>query len=290
MQAQRILVPLDGSELSEHVFPWLRLWVKHVPRCEIELLRCFELPATIYLIPELAVPTAALFSTSELGDAMAAYLKEKVTQLDLENVVTTTAMADPASHILELGATASLIVMASHGRGGLGRWLMGSVSTKVTRGATVPVLVISAKCLSHPPDVMPKMTTIVLAYDGSPAAQRAATKSAELARLFDATLHLYQGLSLVDMPSAVVQEANHLEFERTRDEMIALADSLEKIKTQVEIREVSTASGIVEYAEEIDANLIVMGSHGKGGLARWMIGSETERVLHHAHCPVLITH
>ncbi len=55
-------------------------------------------------------------------------------------------------------------------------------------------------------------------------------------------------------------------------------------------REASGAPGIVDFAAESEADLIVMGSYGKSGLSRWVLGSATERVLQKAHCPVLVTH
>jgi nucleotide-binding universal stress UspA family protein len=286
----RILVPLDGSELSERVFPWAKLLKSAMPDVEIELLRCFEPPSSVYLIPELAVPATAMFSEGDLSAAMLDYLKQKVAELGLEGVTTTVAMADPPSEILQRGESANMVLMASHGRGGLGRWLMGSVATKVTRGTTVPTMVVSGKCMAGDADHPVKMDKILVAYDGSPAAERALFRAASLARGFGATLHLYQGLVHVAMPHPVVAEANRAELLRATENLRALAKTVEGVKTHAEVREVATSTGIVEYADEIGADLVVLGSHGKSGLARWMIGSETEQVLHDAHCPVLVTH
>lgn len=286
----RILIPLDGSELAERVFPWARLFKSAMPEVEIELLRCFEPPSTVYLIPELAVPATALFSESDLSNAIEDYLKQKVEELGLEGTTTSVAVADPSTEILERGEMANMVLMASHGRGGLGRWLMGSVATKVTRGATVPVLVVSAKCIAISPEHTPKMETIMVAYDGSPAAERAVFRAASLARGFGATLHLYEGVSQVAMHHQVVAEANRTNLLRATETARAMAGSLQGVRTHVEVREVTVSTGIVEYADEISADLVVLGSHGKSGLARWMIGSETEQVLQEAHCPVLIIH
>lgn len=286
----RILIPLDGSELSERVFPWARLFKAAMPEVEIELLRCFEPPGSIYLIPELAVPATTMYSEGDLSSAMSDYLKQKVDELGIEGTVTTVAVADPASEILERGESANMILMASHGRGGLGRWLLGSVATKVARGTTVPVLVVSGKCMAADAEHPPKMEKIMVAYDASPAAERAVYRAGSLARGFGAVLHVYKGVSQVAMHHQVVAEANKANLVRATESTQALAKSLQGVKTQVEVREVTVSTGIVEYADEVSADLIVIGSHGKGGLARWMIGSETEQVLHEAHCPVLVTH
>lgn len=286
----RILIPLDGSELSERVFPWARLLKGAMPAAEIELLRCFEPPSTIYLIPELAVPATALFSEGDLGNAMHDYVTLKAQELGLEGTIASVAMADPASEILERSASADMVMMASHGRGGLGRWLMGSVATKVTRGTTVPAFVVSGKCIAGDAGQPVKIKTIMVAYDGSPAAERAVERAADLARGFEAILHIYQGVVHVAMPHPVVAEANRADLMLTKQKMVDLAKTLPGVECHVEVREVSVSSEIVEYADEIQADLIIIGSHGKSGLARWMIGSETEHVLHEAHCPVLVTH
>lgn len=286
----RILVPLDGSELSERVFPWARLLKSAMPHAQIELLRCFEPPSSIYLIPELAVPASAVFSEGDLHEAMLEYLKQKSEELGLEGTTAAVAVADPPSEILERSEQFEMVLMASHGRGGLGRWLMGSVATKVTRGTTVPVMVVSSKCMASQAGREAKMETIMAAYDASLASERAVFRAAGLARNLGSTLHIYQGLTQVAMPHQVVVEANRAELLKATEKARALAKTLDGVKTHVEVREVSVSTQIVEYADEIGADLIVMGSHGKSGLARWMIGSETEYVLQEAHCPVLVTH
>lgn len=286
----RILIPLDGSELSERVFPYARLLKSTMPDSEVELLRCFEPPASIYLIPELAVPATSMFGEGELGSAIKDYLKRKAEELELEETTVWVAISDPATEILSRSEEFNLILMASHGRGGLGRWLMGSVANKVTRGTTVPTMVVSAKAMEIAATQAPNFDTILVAYDGSPAAERAVFKAASLARAFNATLHLYQGVVQVAMPHHVVVEANLADLENTSEALAQLAARLDGVKTHVEVREVGVSTGIVEYAQEINAGLVVIGSHGKSGLARWMIGSETEHVLHEAHSPVLVTH
>ena len=159
----RILVPLDGSELSERVFAWARLFKSAMPEAELELLRCFEPPASIYLIPELAVPATAMFSEGDLNTAINEYLKQKAQELGVVGTTTSVVVADPSTEILRRSEGANLVLMASHGRGGLGRWLMGSVATKVTRGTTVPVLVISAKCMAGDPEHPAKIEKIMVA-------------------------------------------------------------------------------------------------------------------------------
>lgn len=286
----RILIPLDGSELGERVFPWARLLHSALPEVNIELLRCFEPPSTVYLIPELAVGATSLYSEGDLHTAMEEYLSSRAESLGLSGTTSRVAMADPASEILAHSEEFNLILMASHGRGGLGRWLLGSVATKVTRGTTVPTLVVSGKCIAVDAEHPPKIAKVMVAYDGSPASERAVFRAASLARGFGASLHLYQGLTQVAMAHPAVAEANKTDMVRTLSALQELSKTLEGVTATAEVRPVSVSSGIVEYADEIGADLLVIGSHGKSGLTRWMIGSETEHVLQEAHCPVLVIH
>ena len=285
-----ILVPLDGSDLSERVLPWLSLLLSVRPEAKVELLRCYEPPSTIYLIPELAIPTTAVFSEDNLHGAFVDYLKVKAGELGLSDVETTVVMGDAPTEILERSEKQDLVLMASHGRGGIGRWLMGSVATKVTRGATVPVLVVGGRCMQPDASHPAKIQTIMVAYDGSPASERALYQAGKLARDFGAKLFIYQAVVQVAMTHPVVVEANRADIAQAITKLDALAKTLEGVVSHAEVREASSSTGIVEYADEISADLLVIGSHGKSGLARWMIGSETEGVLQEAHCPVLVTH
>lgn len=286
----RILIPLDGSELGERVFPWAQLLHSALPSVNIELLRCFEPPGAVYMIPELAIGATSIYSEGELSAAMKEYLGSRAEALGLEGTTSRVAMADPASEILAHSEEFNLILMASHGRGGLGRWLLGSVATKVTRGTTVPTMVVSGKCISVDAEHPPKIAKVMVAYDGSPASVRAVFRAASLARGFGASVHLYQGLSHVAMAHPAVAEANKADLVRALSALQELGKSLEGVTAYSEARQVGASSGIVEYADEIGADLLVIGSHGKSGLTRWMIGSETEHVLQEAHCPILVVH
>lgn len=286
----KILVSLDGSELSERVIPWLRLLLSVRPDSEVELLRCYEPPSSIYLIPELAVPTTASFSEQNLHGVFTQYLQDHADGLGSDKVSVNVVMGDAPSQILEKSEGHDLILMASHGRGGLGRWLMGSVATKVTRGSTVPVLVVGGQCLAHDATHPAQVENIMVAYDGSPAAERALFHASSFARDFGAKLHIYQAVVQVAMSHPVVVEANRADLVRTSEALRNIAKSLEGVDCRVEVREVGTSTGIAEYAQDIGADLLVIGSHGKSGLARWMLGSETEGVLQEASCPVLVTH
>jgi nucleotide-binding universal stress UspA family protein len=144
-------------------------------------------------------------------------------------------------------------------------------------------------------------TRIVLASDGSEEAARAARTAIELSNNLGAELHVvYVG----HMPNVFYESPGAWALDRelaSRMEERAEEESLTRLEVQVQ--KVSEAGGkvtqahakvgrpdveIVRLAEELDADLIVVGSRGLGGIRRALMGSVSESVLHHAHCPVLV--
>jgi nucleotide-binding universal stress UspA family protein len=289
--SNRILVPLDGSPLSERVFPWLRfLATKLEPQAEVKLLRTFEPPSTVYLLPELSIPTTNALSDEYLGGLILEYLQACTEKLEGLKVHSEMTIGEPALEILAHSEEADMVLMASHGRGGLGRWLMGSVANKVIRGATVPIMVVGGKVLdsdAHPRGVIER---IVVPVDGSEAAERAFATACDLARQLGAQLDLYCGVSQVEIQHQLTLETNRSGVVHFQNYLANLAESVEDLQIECTVAETYGNTGIVEFAEKLQADLVVMGSHGKGGLQRWLVGSETEKTLQAASCPVLVTH
>ncbi len=282
----RILVPLDGSELSESVFPWLRA-LHAAKECETTLIRAFEAPHTIYFMPELMVPSPSLLSEETIGERVLSYLSSKVDELQDLAPHSHLACGDPAEEIVRVGRDFDLIVMASHGRGGLGRWLLGSVANKVLRGSDRPVLVVPASADASSP---PQVARILVALDGSALAEKALERAVVLAKAFSAELVLYRSEPLLDISHPTIVEVNAQKQEAARAYMSERAAGLEELAKTVVVDDRTPAAGICAVAETKKVDMIVMGSHGRSGVDRWLLGSVTERVLQKAVCPVLIEH
>jgi len=148
-------------------------------------------------------------------------------------------------------------------------------------------------------------TKILLATDGSEDAKLAARTAADLAEKTGSKFHVvYVGgegfyeTPLVDLatlePTWVTREYPNLLSDVERTERELLDNEVERVEatggtvTQAHLSMGEAVSEIVVVAEEIDAGLIVMGSRGRGGIRRAMLGSVSESVVKHAHCPVLI--
>jgi nucleotide-binding universal stress UspA family protein len=122
---------------------------------------------------------------------------------------------------------------------------------------------------------------ILLGYDGSEDAEKAATLAVTLAKKFDSTIvvcHAFGHMPLTSKPSEVRRLVN------------PLVERLTKlgVTTQVAIPDVVPAQGILDSADEHHADLIILGSRGRGTFADLLLGSTAERVLRYAKIPVLI--
>jgi nucleotide-binding universal stress UspA family protein len=141
-----IFVPLDGSGLAEKVLPHVAALAKKL-RAEVHLLRVYSLPANAYVVADGVITQGAQQYREELQKSAAMYLEGKCQTLragGLENVVTTTIMGDPALEIIDIARKSrnNLIAMSTHGRSGVGRWLLGSVAEKVVQYSGDPVLLV----------------------------------------------------------------------------------------------------------------------------------------------------
>jgi nucleotide-binding universal stress UspA family protein len=136
-------------------------------------------------------------------------------------------------------------------------------------------------------------TTILLATDGSGDAELARSTAVDLANSTDSELHLVTVVP--GYPSYDVRKPEVVEQLRKQAEAV-LNEQAEKIEQDrgkvaqkhLRIAERYRAQQIVQVAEDIEASLIVMGSRGLGGIRRALIGSVSDSVIRHAHCPVLV--
>jgi nucleotide-binding universal stress UspA family protein len=141
-------------------------------------------------------------------------------------------------------------------------------------------------------------TRILLGSDGSDQSLKAAAHAAEIAKRFDAeliALHVFQvPVAPVTSVGAIGIDAAFLEppNEEIQEGVIRRTTTeLDKAGVPYTVRReigFSPAEVIVRTAEEIQADLIVLGSHGAGAVERFLLGSTSDRVLHHSPCAVLI--
>jgi nucleotide-binding universal stress UspA family protein len=189
---------------------------------------------------------------------------------------------------------ADLIVMGTHGRGGFERFVLGSIATKVVKTATCPVLTVPPHSTTAPTSV-PAFRTIVCPIDFSPSSHRASRYALSLAQESGGRLVLLHVFDQpVDRPvprghgpdvSAARRDA---EEQALRELRAAVPDDAREWCTCQEITRIGRPhEEIVTLATEQQADVIVMGVHGRHSIEHALFGSTTHQVLRHATCPVL---
>jgi nucleotide-binding universal stress UspA family protein len=137
-------------------------------------------------------------------------------------------------------------------------------------------------------------TRILVATDGSREAQLALTTAADLAKSTDSELHVVHvgEVPLVYHPERHAYQAEYEEHEKEAQQLLEAQmqriEGASATEAQAHLRMGRADEEIVELAQSIDAGLIVMGSRGHGRLRRALVGSVSESVVRHAHCPVTI--
>lgn len=189
----------------------------------------------------------------------------------------------------EIGA--GLIVMGSRGLGGMRRALMGSVSDSVVRRAHCPVLVVREYKREGVAFFPAK---ILAAVDGSKEAAVAARTAVELSEKTGSELHIvhaWQPLPHYAYPGLAPEEY-HPPYEegarRILEEQVKRIEAAGGTVAQSHLRPGAADREIVDLAEDVGAGLIVVGSRGLGGMRRVLMGSVSDSVVRHAHCPVLV--
>jgi nucleotide-binding universal stress UspA family protein len=145
----KIFVPLDGSGLAEKTLPHACALAKRLS-LEMHLLRVYTLPLNAYIVADGMIAQGPAQLREELAREAQAYLDGKVAALSamgFERVVAIVLQGDPASEIIDLTRKTpnSLVAMSTHGRSGIGRWVLGSVAERVVQHSQDPVLLIRAK-------------------------------------------------------------------------------------------------------------------------------------------------
>ena len=247
-------------------------------------------------VPELPVPygqPAVQFFPAEADKAHHEVLRQKLaevyTPIQPRNIEYLTREGDRAAEIVKVATEigSDVIAMGTHGRTGL-RWLLaGSVAVSVLHGSPCSVLALRS---AEQPCQAGAIRVIVHPTDFSVNSQAALWVARGLARDHAARLILLHVASLEFLtdgtPAAIVDpHAERLELERLRKRVDG-PDLKYPVETVMERG--YAAPDIIDTADELNCDLIVMGTHGRTGLGRLLMGSVAENVLSKANCPVLV--
>jgi nucleotide-binding universal stress UspA family protein len=309
---QTILVPLDGSRLAEQVLPHVAV-LAPLLGARVCLLHVVPTSAHITMVGDTILGFFGIDEPPERYDMRErrvweierqraeSYLEPRAARLRADglDVAIAVRLGSPAETIVEAAKYwhANFIAMATHGASGLGRWALGSVTDKVVQATTTPVLVVRGAEGARAAPQAPKR--ILVPLDGSSLAKQALPVAAGLAMHAPAELILLRVVALAELDplfrpldSSIVRH-DKIVFrpcEQAARDLEACAVNLrrEQIAATPVVVVDHTAEAIVEEAARREADLIVMATHGYGGLKRWALGSVADKVLHATATPLVL--
>jgi len=189
----------------------------------------------------------------------------------------------PAPALIDLSNEAEMIVMGSSGRGLLARGVLGSVSSTVVRHAHCPVAVIRHEDLPDP------QRPVLVGIDGSPASELATDVAFDEASRRGVDLIALHAWSDVSVSELSEMDWSTLEEAAQRSLAENLAGRQERYPDVTVQRVVVRDQPAQQLAEKSEsAQLVVVGSHGRGGLTGWLLGSVSNSVLHSVRIPVIV--
>lgn len=278
-----ILIPTDGSRAA-----------RHASDMAFEFGEQFDATVNVLTVTEASDIDADLEEVHHqelaevsipLGGDATEPIVARGTERGLE---VTTAVRDGSAHAAILKYAAEndigLIVMGTHGRTDTA---LGSTTERVVTAASSPVLAVPFPVGSDPS----MADRIVIATDGSELAERAAESAFAVAETFGASVSVCYVLDttvyqLADAPRSII---GLLESGGRRAvDSIATTGRERGLSVQIEVRRGPPADGIVDFADAVEARLIVLGSRGRGGVEDHFLGSTAARVLRRSNRPILV--
>ncbi|TVR75959.1 MAG: universal stress protein [Sphaerobacteraceae bacterium] len=295
---KRIVVPLDGSQISHAALPLARSLAEQTG-AGVTLVSVIDPPRDFYISPQDSSSTRLrpkdIDHLAKEEQRLDYYLKNVATSFERTRVSTDIRLGQAATEILEAAEAVegSAIVMASHGRSGLGRMLMGSVAERIVQSSQVPVFVTRASTDTRAEFGKQKITNVAVALDGSDLAEQALDRAYDIFRnnvrytLVRIVEPVAPGQSY---SSEIIANYEREARESAEDYVRDAADTLTTHGATVsaDVRITEPASGITRVASEFGADLIAMTTHGRSGMGRFLLGSVAERVLHDTDRPVMI--
>jgi nucleotide-binding universal stress UspA family protein len=304
----RIMVPLDATGDSEHALPYA--------------LRLAELEQATVALVHVSAPPASLamsFATAGAEGYAAAMNDDVVTEIERQVEKRLTALANEIEQVTPVHAETAvlddpdigralsdyiektgpgLIVMTTHDRTRLERWLLGSMAESLVRRLSAPTLLVKATEARAPLTERVTIDHILVPLDGSELSRAILPHARVMATLTGARVTLFTVIEPVlvgpppGMPGAAAPVPSEVE---ARAELSAAlseqAAELRELGLKAEAMVVvdpSPRRAILDYAEAQGVNLIAMSTHGRRGLAKLMAGSVAMEVLHHTTVPMLM--
>lgn len=295
---RRVMVAVDGSAFSEQAIGWASV-IARAASARLHLVMVHEGRAlagrgTIFVSEHVDA------QQREMELDYLATLAERVgaeTGLEVDAALRTGV---PAAALAAAAARRKidLLVLSTHGRGGLSRLWLGSVADGVVRRSRVPVLLVRPAEAAAPP-TPPAIRRVLAAVDGSSLSDIVLHEAAGLCGVLRAPCTI---IRVVVPPTHIIasrmSDTAALVRQRSDEEAVEAGNYLRRIATathwqatdiRAEVVTANDAAGaILRCAEEEVVDLIVIGTRGHGGAARLLLGSVADKVIRGAHVPVFV--
>lgn len=293
MPIRTILVPLDGSRLARRVVPHAAT-LALATGARLHLLSVQE---DSQLDLQFFYQAHALRISQEIQFRLARYLELVAGRLRQQGLeVATEVVPGRAAEEIARAARrveAGIVAISTHGRSGLGRWAQGSVAQEVIRSVATPLLVLRPAARGGD---APRYQRLLVPLDGSPVAEAALPVAVDVARATGARLLLAQSVPTVadlslgtswDVLPGNVEEVAQATASAYLQETAARLES-DGVPAHTKVLRGEPARQLLQTAASDDADLIVMATHGRSGLRRFLLGSVADRVVREAGRPVLL--
>jgi len=294
---KKIMVPTDGSGLDRKA---ILVALRVAERCGAKVLLVRVVTSGAYLDTEGIERIASVGVLR--AEHRAAHSELNALVAECRNLSSAEISADleegPAAHVLERYAKLNgidLIVISSHGRRGLARLSLGSVTDSLIRGTTIPVLVVKANASYLTPEMSQEFHRIVVPLDGSSLAEQILDPVIPLAKLEGKEIVLLHVLAPLEewydegesrrLPWWKKQVASAQAYLSSRADRIRLQGAAAKVDV---VAGDNAAKAITDYARSEGADLIAIATHGRGGLARVVRGSVADDVIKSSTCSILV--
>jgi nucleotide-binding universal stress UspA family protein len=290
-----ILVPLDGSELAESALPYAEDLAARLGSNIVLIYACEPSDEKHHRMHELYL--------QKMVEATRRGLKKHLAEDAKEGPQVTSALVtgDPGEQIVDYAdkENAGIIVMATHGRSGIRRWVLGSTAAKVARATKKPLVLIRAGVARSRARTEVLLGKLLLPLDGSKQSELAVPHVEELAAQLKAEVVLLHVVAptyfAYSIPGETIEmpfTAEDMERFRAKSEhyLESVAEALRKrgIATSTEVAIGTAADEIIRLSDEMPVDLVVMSTHGRSGISRWAFGSVADKVIHAANAPVLL--
>lgn len=309
--AKRLIVPLDQSEAAEHALPLARGLAAQLD-LPVTLVSVIETPPAVaqQVLQGGRKPAAVNASATdaprspfgrwigwrtgtppeeEVERARKAaadadtYLKGIAERFGDVPVEVTVRFGYPAEMIIQTTEErpGSVIAIASHGRGGIGQRVLGSVVSQVVRGATVPVFAVRSSSEARRDEEAVSIRKALVALDASTFSEQSLPVLRDIFGPDTLDIHIVNVIEEPFSSPRETQEYLHWIVERV---------STPSISVTCETSEGTPPEAISRMASDSDADLVVLTTHGYSGIRRFLLGSVAEQVLHIADRPLLLVH